>query len=149
MNALSIDLRKRIVSHYQSHPDATLKSTSERFGVGSATVTRLLKLYRETKSLVPKEPSVRPRYRVDTEWLKQKVTSVENFTLKSLVHAHEVETKIKVGSSSLWYALKSIGWSHKKNSFFQGKRVASGQIAQGRISDWSKKHERKSTHLSR
>jgi transposase len=47
----SLDLRRRIVAAYLSANSGTHRQTAMIFGVGEATVSRLLRLHRETGDL--------------------------------------------------------------------------------------------------
>lgn len=53
MGSLSEDLRRRIINAWQKKK-LTTKELAELFDVGEATVTRLKKTFRETKSVAPK-----------------------------------------------------------------------------------------------
>ncbi len=50
----SLDLRRRIVKAYETGKTATYEATAEMFGVGRATVNRLLRRKRETGDVVAK-----------------------------------------------------------------------------------------------
>src|SRR5690349_6584941 len=53
MAPLSEDLRQRIIAVWK-RKRLTTAEIAERFGVGAATVTRLIRRYRDTKSVMPK-----------------------------------------------------------------------------------------------
>ena len=71
MKALSEDLRRRIVNHYKRHSGATYASTAARFSVGDATVSRLLRLERETEDIVSIAAPKPRELKVDLHWLQQ------------------------------------------------------------------------------
>ena len=54
MADLSLDLRRRVVRAYHEGLTATYEATAELFGIGRATVSRLLRLERETGDVLPK-----------------------------------------------------------------------------------------------
>ena len=53
MNALSLDLRQRLVAAYEAG-EGTQAQIAQRFKVGQATVERLIRLQRETGALAPR-----------------------------------------------------------------------------------------------
>lgn len=53
MRGLSNDIRKRIVATYR-RGDCTYEDVAKRFQVGRATVSRLLRRYREDKTVTPR-----------------------------------------------------------------------------------------------
>jgi transposase len=52
VNSLSLDLRRRIVAAYE-RDEGTYFELAQRFGVGEATVSRLLRRQRELGHVVP------------------------------------------------------------------------------------------------
>ena len=99
--ALSGDLRLRIVRAWQKKK-LTTKELAETFGVGEATVTRLKRTYRETKSVNPKphgggnprriateqEPLVIALVQQHPDWTEAKYAEV--LTEKHGIHASSV-----------------------------------------------------------
>jgi transposase len=117
MNALSKDLRTRILEYYENRPESTYKSTAEYFDVGEATVSRLVRHFRETGNVSPNPPKPKTRHKIDLNWLSNKIQTNADKLLRELVFEYEKERNIKVAISSIWEALKALGMSHKKNTY--------------------------------
>ena len=123
MNALSKDLRIKILEHYEYIPEATYKSTAEYFDVGEATVSRLVRHFRETGDVAVSEPKPKKHHKIDLDWLLDKMKNGVDKLLRELVSEYEIERNIKVSITAIWKALKSLDMSYKKNSYSQRKRV--------------------------
>lgn len=149
MNALSKDLRSRIVRYYTETPGASYSSTSKHFMVGVATVYRLMRHFKTTGSVEVIQPKVRSRWKVDAEWLRDHLKNGVDKQLKKLVADYEKDTNIKVAISTMWYALKSLNISHKKNDFCSRKRVGSGKKPSPRIFEHTARTQALSIVLSR
>jgi len=114
MKALSNDLRRRIVNHYKAVRGATCASTAAHFSVGDATVSRLLRLDRETGDLVSiAEPKPR-ELKVDLDWLRQHAVRAPDAFLKDRVVDYLEERGVRVCITSMWTAMNALGWTHKK-----------------------------------
>jgi transposase len=125
--ALSIDLRRRIVEAYSGKQSGTYFETAKMFGVGEATVSRLLRLHRETGDVEPKPHRSNNPRRVDLLWLKRHLREKPDATLAQRVEAWVAQGGTKVSLTSMWFAVKACGWSHKKNSDGQRTRPARGE----------------------
>jgi transposase len=125
MNALSKDLRSRIVQYYTTTLDASYSSTSKHFMVGVATIYRLMRHVGTTGSIEVTQPKLRSRWKVDAEWLRDQLKNSVDKQLKELVADYERDKNIRVAISTMWYALKSLNISHKKNNFCPRKRISS------------------------
>jgi transposase len=123
MNALSKDLRQRILEHYEFVPESTYKSTAAHFGVGEATVSRLVRYFRETGEIAARPPKPKSYHKIDLDWLREKTKNGVDKLIREFVSEYEIERNIKVALSSMWSALKALGMSHKKNSYSQRKRI--------------------------
>lgn len=117
MNALSNDLRKRIVEYYETISGASYASTAHHFMVGEATVSRLVRHWRKTGKVEPNKPKAKERTKINIDWLRNQFANKEDKLLKDIVLKYKEEMNITVAISSIWYALQSIDLSHKKNSF--------------------------------
>ena len=119
---ISDDLRARIVAHYKRLTDATYVGTAATFAVGEATVSRLLRLDREsgTTKHVPK-PIVR-RTKLDKDWLKERVRQFPDARLKDHARAFEQERGVRVSITGVWQMLRALGFTHKKNDLRQRTR---------------------------
>lgn len=116
--ALSIDLRKRIVESRESGVSAL--ETAKRFRVGVSTVRRLFLQWCETGSL---EPRVRkgPKPILDDvacELMKGWLREQNDMTLGELC-SRLLEHGYEVTLQAVFYCLKRIGLSHKKNDACQ------------------------------
>jgi len=114
MNALSNDLRTKILEHYEHIPEATYKSTAEHFDVGEATVSRLVRHFRETGIIAPNPPKPKAYHKIDLDWLRDKIKNGVDKLIRELVLEYKTERNIKVAISSMWSALRALGMSHKK-----------------------------------
>lgn len=116
MADLSIDLRRRIVDAYLSKRTDSYEQTAEVFGVGRATVSRLLRRYRETGDVQYKPKGGNNPRRVDLEWLAVHAEEFPDARLVDRIEAWEQESGLRVGMATMSTSLKAIGWSFKKNS---------------------------------
>lgn len=114
MKALSEDLRLRIVDFYQSHPKASYINTAEHFSVGAASVSRLLRLKRETGDIRVPNRQKKSRLKVNLDWLNEHAKVNPNARLKDRVADYEAATGVTVAISSMWAAIIALGWTHKK-----------------------------------
>lgn len=110
----SLDLRRRIVDAYRSGKTATYEATAEMFGVGRATVDRLLRRKRETGDVLPKPRGGNNPRRVDLEWLKAHAQANPDARLVDRITAWETHSGERVSVGAMWGALHAIGWTHKK-----------------------------------
>ena len=109
-----IEIRKLIVEAYTSKKSGTYVETAELFDVGEATVSRLLRLHRETGDVRPKPKGGNNPRRVDLEWLKRNLDAVPDARLVDRIDAWERESGTKVGITAMWDAVHACGWTHKK-----------------------------------
>ena len=114
---LSNDLRRRIVAAYQAG-EGTLDEVAERFQVGSASVTRLLRLHRETGSIEPKTYTRTAETRVraeDIPRLQSWLTDNASLTQDELAQRYERETGRTVSQRTISRVLKKAGITRKKS----------------------------------
>jgi len=114
MADLSIDLRRRIVDAYLSKRTDSYEQTAEVFGVGRATVSRLLRRYRETGDVQYKPKGGNHPRRVDLDWLAVHAQEFPDARLIDRIEAWEQESSRRVGLATMSMALRAIGWSFKK-----------------------------------
>ncbi len=110
------DLRRRIIHAYESGLTKTYEATAEMFSVGRATVNRLLRRKRETGDIKPKERGGDLRRVMDLVWVKKYVTKNSDARLRDIADAWLAETGTSVSLSAVWYAMHTIGWTHKKKT---------------------------------
>ena len=106
-----MELRRRIVEAYE-RKEGTYFELAQRFGVGEATVYRLLKLKREQGNVRPGAPTG-----VSEEELPQFVQLVNEFphaTLEQLKEAWMSRTRRQLSRSSIVRALQRAGITRDK-----------------------------------
>ena len=84
------------------------------FEVGTATVSRLLRRYRETGDVLPKPKGGNNPRRVDLEWLKKNAAELPDVRIIDRIADWEREKHKHVSLGAMWAALHKIGWTHKK-----------------------------------
>lgn len=110
------ELRLRIVDAYKSGLTTSYGETAEMFSVGEATVSRLLRLDRETGDVMPKARGGDRRRAVDLNWLEEHAAEHPDARLVDRVEAYEVHSGRRVSVRAMWRGLSALGWTHKKNS---------------------------------
>lgn len=117
MTALSPDLRQRVVAFYAAHrgKGASYDSVAKHFAIGYATVSRWLRLKRETGQVVDRPRKVVVRSPIDMAWLKAHTEANPDATLKERAAAHQKAHGGKVPSvPAMWMALRRLNFTHKK-----------------------------------
>ena len=123
--ALSVDLRSRIIGAWQKKKLST-KALAELFGVGEASVTRLKRLYRETKSVDPRPHGGGNPRRIpeDQEHLVKKlVLQHPDWTEKQ--YAEELATTHGLDASSVTVGrvIRKLGFSVKKRPWSRANGI--------------------------
>lgn len=111
---LSIDLRRRIVAAYRAKKSGTYERTAELFGIGDATVSRLLRRYRDTGDVLPKKKGGNNPRVVDLEWLRGQLEAKPDDRLIDRVEAWAKHSGKRVSISAVWTGVRALGWTHKK-----------------------------------
>ena len=115
MRAYSLDLREKIIS---SHEEGTsIRKLAKQFRVSRAMVWNLIKLKRETGSIVPKpatggQPSQLAGKEVE---LAEMVRQYSDYTLEEYCEYWDEQTGIRVSPSTMCRELQKQQWSIKKN----------------------------------
>jgi len=99
----SIDYRQRVFE-IKEREGLTFEETMKRFGVGIAT------LFRWQKRMEPREKRNKPATKIDMERLKKDVKK------RADAYLMERAERFQVSVSGMYYALKRLGISYKKNS---------------------------------
>lgn len=121
MKTWSVDLRRRVITAYESGMSGSYVATAKMFGIGEATVSRWLRRKRETGDVLPTpRKSNRPR-KVDLEWLHNHAKEYPDARLIDRVKAWEKQSSVRVHIDTMSSSLSAIGWTYKKNS--NGKRA--------------------------
>lgn len=114
MPELSLDLKRRIVAAYRSGQSGTYEQTALLFGVGEATVSRVLRRYRETGDVLNKPRGGNNPRRVDLAWLRRHAEGHPDARLIDRVEAWAESGGVRVHVSTMSLAMRAIGWTHKK-----------------------------------
>lgn len=114
MTPLSIDLRRRVVDAYLSGKTSTYEETAELFGIGEATVSRLLSLYRSTGDVAPKKMGGNNPRKINLDWLVEHATKNPDARAVDRVRDWAEVSGVTVSLSCMYASLHAIGWSHKK-----------------------------------
>ncbi len=114
MNALSIDLRQRILNYAQTH---SIRQTADVFQVSPDTVYRLKKLHNETGGIEPKPCKAKHWKAVSEEgemYLKAYLLEHKDLTLEQLCDHYQLVYGVRVGTTTMHNVLKRIGFTRKK-----------------------------------
>lgn len=110
----SLDLKRRLVEAYRSGKSGTYAATAALFGVGEASVSRLLRRYRETGDVQQKPRGGNNPRRIDLSWLRQQLEARPDDRLIDRIEAWEKESGVRVAIGTMWFAVRDCGWTHKK-----------------------------------
>ncbi len=124
MADLSIDLRRRLVEAYRSKKSGTYAATAAVFGVGEATVSRLLRRFRETGDVHYKPKGGNNPRRVDLDWLRQHLADNPDARLVDRIDAWKAHSGKAVSLGAMWLAVRDCGWTHKKKRWSPGNKTA-------------------------
>ena len=114
--ACSIDLRERVAAAYLAG-GVTYTEVAERFSVGRATVSRVLRRRRETGSVEPKAHRSGNTPKVDEkgrELLRQLVDERPDATLDELAITYRERTEVKLALCMVYRSLSALGITRKK-----------------------------------
>lgn len=99
----SLDFRQRVLK-IKAEERLSMSEVADRFGIGVASVMRW------SKSIEPKTVRQRPAIKLDMEALKKDVELYPDAYLK------ERASRFNVTHMSIWFALKRLNVTCKKNS---------------------------------
>ncbi len=116
MRPIPIELRKRVIMAYESNPDQTQETLSNRFLLSQGSVSNILAKHRKQLSLEPSKPSGRPPKlsACDQEFLQQLTKKKSDLTLREQVLELEEQRGVKVGKSTIFRILQSLKLTRKK-----------------------------------
>lgn len=123
MGDLSIDLRRRIVEAYRSSKSGTYEQTADVFDVGEATVSRLLRRFRETGDVKPKKRGGNNPRRVDLKWLLGELKASPDDRLIDRIAKWETHSGKRVSITAMWDAVRACGWTHKKRPSLRANKI--------------------------
>ena len=146
MNALSMDLRQRVLNHALTH---SLRDTAETFKVCLVTVINLKKLYFETGSAKPRERKKLPPGRHITPagelYLQTLVIDDCDATLAELCDRYFEAYRIRVSQATLSTTLRRMGLTRKKKRSATPSGTATGSRACGPSTPRTSRASRKAT----
>jgi transposase len=115
--ALSLDLRRRIIAAWLDKEESW-QEIADRFGVGVATVDRLVARYRRTGDVAPTQQKYGADPILDdaaVELVRKLLLKRPDSTLPELVGALEEQHGISVSRSTMGRTVRErLGWSRKK-----------------------------------
>ena len=126
MNRVPLDLRRRIVEAYE-RKEGTYFELARRFGVGEATVYRLLRSKRERGNVVPGTPTG-----IAEEELPQLALLVSEFpdaTLEQLKDLWISRNRRELSRSSIVRALRRAGITRKRSTRQRAKAAPERNVA--------------------
>ena len=124
MRELSIDLRRRVVDAYVSGKSGTYAQTAALFGIGEATVSRLLRLHRNHGDVRPKPRGGNNPRRVQLDWLREHLQARPDARLIDRVQAWQQHSGRLVSVSAMYSAVRACGWTHKKRRLWRASATA-------------------------
>jgi transposase len=124
MADLSIDLRRRVVEAYRAKRSGTYAETASLFGIGEATVSRLLRRYRETGDVQPKPHASNNPRRVDLNWLREQLAANPDARIVDRIEAWVAAGGRRVSITTMWLSIRACGWTHKKRHWSPASRTA-------------------------
>lgn len=126
--ALSMDLRRRIIAAWLKK-EGTWQELADRFGVGVATVDRLVARYRATGDVLPTQQKYGSDPKLDdagVEAVRRLLLQRPDSTLPELVMALADEHGISVSESTMGRTVRErLGWTRKKRP--SSRRSATAQ----------------------
>lgn len=128
MKAYSLDLRQKIVDAYAAG-NISQRQLAQRFQVALSFIQKLLKRYRETGSIAPKQRTQQTPTKLNAEQLlvlEQLVEATNDATLDELRYQLEQKTGVLIGRSTLDRMLTKLNLTVKKKHFIPPKRRVSG-----------------------
>lgn len=128
-SALSLDLRQRIIAAWQNQ-EGTWKELAERFGVGEATIDRLVARFRRSGSVAP-DPhgGGQPALIADEQLpvVRRLLDAAPDITIAELAEQYRCEVGLRVSRSTMSRTVARLGYTRKK-------RPSSARSATGRAS---------------
>jgi transposase len=124
MQPYSLDIRQRIVDTY-AEGNTSQRQLAKRFRVAPSFVQKILKQYRQTGSLEPKQRLKQTPTKLNSaqlDILKNLVKANNDATLAELCDLIEQETNIRLGVSTMFRMLEKQNLALKKNTSSERKR---------------------------
>lgn len=99
----SVDFRYQVLA-VREKENLSFANAAKRFGIGLNTVVRW------SKKIAPTLKRNKPATKIDMEGLKKDVEDYPD------AYQYERAQRLKVSKAAIWYALKRLGVSYKKNA---------------------------------
>jgi transposase len=128
--AASLDLRRRVVEAYLAG-DGTYEEIAEQFGVGEASVSRWLRIHRQTGDVAPRPHAggVRPLIADDElDLLVELVRAMPDATAEELAAEWAARYGAELSRSSMQRALVRAGFTWKKNDSVRARANARSNL---------------------
>ena len=112
----STDLRLRVLRAYQNQ-EGSQRQIAQRFQVSLTFVRNLLRHYRTTGTVNPKQRGGGPKPKCEANFdslIQQKIQQQPDILLCELCEYLEIRTGVKVSLSTMYRILKKINISRKK-----------------------------------
>lgn len=109
-------IRQRIVEAYRSGLSGSYEKTAELFGVGRATVNRILRRHRETGDVKARPIGGNRKREVDLDWLREHAQAQPDARLRDRIAAWEMHSGRRVALATMCTAMREVGWTHKKKT---------------------------------
>ena len=122
----SVDLRQRIVDAYQAKK-GSFKEVGAIFGVGEATVNRLVSRLRRTKSIEPSPHGGGQTWKIPDSELPKLIQLVEeqpDGTAAEWAKEYSSRVGVKVSRSAVIRSLARAGLTHKKRRSAQVSKTS-------------------------
>ncbi|MEO0686108.1 MAG: transposase [Cyanobacteria bacterium J06649_11] len=116
MRAYSEDLREKIIARHEE--GTSIRKLAKQFKVSRGTVWNLIKLKRETGSIVPRQATggkLSQLAEKEAE-LTEMVRQYSDYTLEEYCEYWDEQTGIRVSPSTMCRKLQKLEWTIKKNS---------------------------------
>ncbi len=139
MSPLSVDLRQRIVRAWQKEK-ARVPDLAERFSVGTATVKRLIRRFRETGSVEPlghgggRRPKIPAR---KLERVRKLVEANPDWSVAELAEAYNRNEGASVSRSTMSRALQRLGFTRKKSPWLP-RNATPNALRPGAKASWKR-----------
>lgn len=126
--ALSLDLRRRVLSCYQQG-EGGYQKLAKRFSIGTNTVRRWIELWRKTGDVKKRDRGGGNPAKIPNEqlpMLRALVNEKPDRTLHELCLEWKERTQVQLALSTMFYALQRAALSFKKKPFGPLSKTTSG-----------------------
>jgi transposase len=141
MSPLSLDLRRRIIAAKQAEK-LSVPELAKRFAVGTATVKRLIRRFKETGAVDPLPHGGGQKPKIPAEKLPRVQRLLEanpDWTVEEIANSYNAQEKVKVSRSTMDRAVRRLGFTRKKS--LSSPRSATRSASSSGTSGSSKRRE--------